>query len=253
MNAQQRKQSTHLSSNDTQMLWKGMQTTRQAYSDELTGHVAYASYQRISLQLAEEGRLFVKVPPSKRAPKVAPARSSYISSWLEAVTGAHVNASTVTQAMCKLDREEGSRRATTIYGCAPKQEHLKRIYEASRRPPVVQQCRPTYSTTVILGASTQGCLEIRLPQTASPNQSPFKFDLVDGHKIRLESEWVLNADTFHEQITTFGVSSSRLKLKLRSISEGSRNIYEFTLPRQFLDGYYCGQPAGMWANFTPPE
>lgn len=248
MDAQEHEQPTKLSNEDTHIFWKGMQTTRRAYSDELTGHAAYASYQRITLRLAGEGRLFVKPPPSGRAPKLAPARSSYMSSWIQMTTGADVDPSTVTQTMYKLDREAASRRATTIYGCMPKQEHLKRIYEASRRPPAV----PIYSTTVVLGA-TQGCLEVRSPQTASQHQSPFKFELVDGRNIRIQSEWVLNIDTSHRQRITSGLSSTRLKLKLRSISEGGRNIYEFTLPRQFLDGYYCGQPAGTWAKFTPPD
>jgi hypothetical protein len=148
----------------------------------------------------------------------------------------------VAATMWKLDRTSPSRRA--LHGCISKQDHLKRIYEASRQRPVVQRSTPPYSTSVVLGNSAQGHLEVCSPQTASPHRQPLKFELIHGQKIRFYSEWELDVQcSYHQRITHSGRLSARVELELRNINEGGQNFYEITLPSHFLKGYHCGEPA----------
>jgi hypothetical protein len=151
-----------------------------------------------------------------------------------------MDSSAVAQIMSEFDRASPSLRA--LHGCISKQDHLKRIYEASRRRPAVQRSTPPCSTSVVLGNSAQGHLEVRSPQTASPQRQPLKFELIHGQKIRFHSEWELEC-SYHQRTAFSSTLSARVKLELRKINENGQTFYEITLPSHFLEGYSCGEPA----------
>ncbi|KAJ3544027.1 hypothetical protein NMY22_g2932 [Coprinellus aureogranulatus] len=213
------------------------------HTSEYIGRIAEgdASYQQLSLSLAQQGLLLKKTSRTSEL-KQAPERCLYISEFLKKKYGLDIGTKVIAYDLVVAENHPDLEPIFVEHGCMKRSAHLQLLHQATSR-----QVEPPASHRAVVSFcfSPIGHLEtaiLNMPPQLALSVQPAMFHLIGQRTIQFTSRWQVDETSSRYSIVqdTKPPTWKILKLSNQTL-ESADHVYSFTIPEKILEACCLGK------------